>query len=258
MHAHFVLAHPEPDSFNGHLVRSATDALTARGWTVSVSDLYRQGFDPAERPAHYKRRRDEARFDVQAEQRHASAEGTLPADVADELALLDRSDLLVLQYPMWWHLPPAMMKGWFDRVLAYGAAYTSTKRFENGRFAGKRAMLSVTVGTSRDTYRHDGRSGDIDLLLWPVNFSLAYVGYTVLEPFVGYGVEAGLTYSEPEAVRARLAGIVKNLRDQLPDAFERPVLRFNRMDEWGPDGRILRDAPVHSAFVRRKPVLDFG
>ncbi len=50
---------------------------------------------------------------------------------------------------MWWHLPPAMLKGWFDRVLAYGDAYTSRKRFENGRFVGKRAMFSVTVGTSR-------------------------------------------------------------------------------------------------------------
>ena len=63
-------------------------------------------------------------------------------------------------------------------------------------------MLSVTVGTSEATYAHDGRSGDIDLLLWPVNFSLAYVGYTVLAPFVAYGVEAGLRYSDPAAVEA--------------------------------------------------------
>ena len=46
---------------------------------------------------------------------------------------------------------------------------------------------SVTVGTSAGTCAHDGRSGDIDLLPWPVNFSLAYVGYTVLEPFVAVG-----------------------------------------------------------------------
>jgi NAD(P)H dehydrogenase (quinone) len=105
------------------------------------------------------------RFDVQAEQRHATDTGTLPNVVIDELALMDRADVLVLQYPMWWHLPPAMLKGWFDRVLAYGEAYTSKKRFEKGRFVGKRAMLSVTVGTSRSTYEYDGRSGDIDLML---------------------------------------------------------------------------------------------
>ena len=148
---------------------------------------------------------DPARFDAQAEQRHASQRGTiLPAEVAAEIARLDTADLLILQYPMWWHLPPAMLKGWFDRVLVYGEVYTSRKRFEHGRFVGKRAMLSVTVGTSEATYAHDGRSGDIDLLLWPVNFSLAYVGYTVLEPFVAYGVEAGLRYSDPAAVEARL------------------------------------------------------
>ena len=136
MHAHFVLAHPEPKSFNAHLVRSGAAALEAEGWAVSVSDLYAMGFDPCERPEHYSHRAAAARFDAQVEQRHASENGNLPQAVTDELAVMDRADLLILQYPMWWHLPPAMLKGWFDRVLAYGAVYTSKKRFENGRFAG--------------------------------------------------------------------------------------------------------------------------
>jgi putative NADPH-quinone reductase len=40
MRAHFVLAHPETESFNAHLARSGADALKAAGWTVSESDLY--------------------------------------------------------------------------------------------------------------------------------------------------------------------------------------------------------------------------
>lgn len=153
-------------------------------------------------------------------------------------------------------MPPAMLKGWFDRTLAYGEAYASTRRFENGRFVGKRAMLSVTVGTSWETYAHDGRSGDIDLMLWPVNFSLAYVGYEVAQPFVAYGVEAGLRYSDPTEIERRLAAIVEDFAAMLPRIEERPTISFNRMDEWGEDGRIRPSAPVHSAFVRRKPVLD--
>lgn len=43
----------------------------------------------------------------------------------------------------------------------------------------------------------------MDLLLWPVNFSLAYVGYTVLSPFNANGVEAGLKYSSAIALEAR-------------------------------------------------------
>jgi NAD(P)H dehydrogenase (quinone) len=256
MHAHFVLAHPEPQSFNAHLVRSGSAALEAEGWTTSVSDLYAMGFDPCERPEHYRDRAALLRFDAQLEQRHASENGGLPKAVTDELAILDRADLLVLQYPMWWHLPPAMLKGWFDRVLAYGAAYTSKKRFERGRFVGKRAMLSVTVGTGRSTYEHDGRSGDINLMLWPVNFTLAYVGYDVVAPYVAYGVEAGLRYSDPAAVEGRLRTIVADFRAALPRIGRRDTIAFNRMEEWGPDGRLAPGAPVHSPYIRRRQQLE--
>src|SRR5690349_19035671 len=184
------------------------------------------GFDPSDLPDHYEARRQEDRFDVQAEQHHASERGTIPPEVAAEIARLDRADLLILQYPMWWHLPPAMLKGWFDRVLIYGEVYASRKRFEHGRFVGKRALLSLTVGTSPETYAFDGRSGDIDLLLWPVNFTLAYVGYAVLAPFVAYGVEAGLRYSDAGVVEARLKRIEADLGAALLGLDRRAVIPF--------------------------------
>ncbi len=256
MHAHFVLAHPEPQSFNAHLVAAGSAALQAAGWTTSVSDLYAMGFDPCERAEHFTSRAAPDRFDAQSEQRHASQTNALPNVVLNEIALLDRADFVVLQYPMWWHLPPAMLKGWFDRVFAYGEVYTSRKRWENGRFVGKRAMLSVTVGTSRETYAFDGRSGDIDLMLWPVNFTLAYVGFDVTKPFIGYGVEAGLRYSDPSDIEARLAGVVEDFCADLPLAMQRATVPFNRMAEWGADGRIVPGAPVYSPFVRRNERLE--
>ena len=256
MHAHIVLAHPEPRSFNAHLAQVARGALEAQGWSVSVSDLYGMGFDPCERAEHYVARQQPGRFDVQAEQRHASDQRTIPEVVTAEIERLDRADLLILQYPMWWHLPPAMLKGWLDRVLIFGEVYASQKRFEKGRFVGKRAMLSVTVGTSEETYAFDGRSGDIDLLLWPVNFSLAYVGYAVLSPFIAYGVEAGLRYSDASVVEARLQRVEENLGAALGELNQRVVVPFNRMAEWGSNGRITAAAAVHSPFIRRKQHLD--
>lgn len=250
MHAHIVLAHPEPLSYNAHLAATGRQALEAAGWTVSTSDLYRMGFDPCEKAAHYTHPFEPARFDVQAEQSHASEQNSLPPDVVTEIARLDQADLLILQYPMWWHLPPAILKGWFDRVFAYGEVYASNKRFEHGRFAGKRAMISVTVGTSEQTYAFDGRSGDINLLLWPVNFSLAYVGYSVLRPFVGFGVEAGLRYSDAAVVQARLQQIDADLQTALREIDARDTVAFNRMADWGGDGRIRPDAPALSPFIR--------
>ncbi|HEY1383915.1 MAG TPA: NAD(P)H-dependent oxidoreductase [Dongiaceae bacterium] len=258
MQAHIVLAHPEPKSFNAHLARVARGALEAQGWKVSVTDLYAIGFDPCERAEHYEPRLNAERFDVQAEQRHASAENSIPEAVQREIANLDRADLLILQYPMWWHLPPAILKGWMDRVLIYGEVYTSTKRFENGRFAGKRAMVSVTVGTSPATYGYNGRSGDIDLLLWPVHFTLAYVGYDVLQPFIAYGVEAGLRYSDPAATAERLQRVQADLAARMAGLDQVPSIPFNRMAEWGADGRVVAGAPAHSPFIRHRKELDLG
>jgi NAD(P)H dehydrogenase (quinone) len=255
MQAHIVLAHPEPRSFNAHLADLARRRLEGLGWAVTLCDLYAMGFDPCERAEHYANRLGPQRFDVQAEQRHASQQKAIPQEVAAEIERLDRADLVILQYPMWWHLPPAILKGWFDRVLIYGEVYTSQKRFEKGRFLGKRAMLSVTVGTSPETYAFDGRSGDIDLLFWPVNFSLAYVGYSILAPFVAYGVEAGLRYSDALVVEARLRAVENDLKATLGDLDRRPIIPYNRMAEWGADGRIKPDAPVHSPFMRRKQHL---
>lgn len=256
MRAHIVLAHPEPQSFNAHLAAVMRQELSASGWTVTFSDLYAMDFDPCERPEHYDPPHDATRFDPQAEQFHASGRGTLPGPVAAEIALLDAADLLILQYPMWWHLPPAMLKGWFDRVLVYGGVYASRKRFELGRFLGKRAMLSVTVATSQQTYAFDGRSGDINLLLWPVNFSLAYVGYTVLAPFVAYGVEAGLRYSDDATLKTRLLGVAESLKERMRSLDQVPAIPFNRMAEWGEDGRIRPDGPVYSPFIRHRERLE--
>jgi NAD(P)H dehydrogenase (quinone) len=237
----YVYCHPLGDSFHAAIRKEALAGLAEAGHEIDLLDLYAEGFDPV---LTAERRRD-----YHDPERNR----------ANNQAYVDRlmaAKALVVQFPTWSFGPPAMLKGWFDRVLVYGAAYTSKKRFEKGRFAGKRAMLSVTVGTSRATYEHDGRSGDIDLMLWPVNFTLTYVGYEIVAPYVSYGVEAGLRYSDPAAIEDRLKAVVADFRARIPRLAEREIVPFNRMEEWGPDGRIAPWAPVHSAFVRRKKRLE--
>ena len=255
MHAHLILAHPEPKSFNGHLTNVAKKLLQSSGWTVTVSDLYGMHFDPCERFRYYSSPKDSSRFNVQAEQRHASEQGSISPEIKNEIGRLDSADLLILQYPMWWHLPPAILKGYYDRVFLYGEVYTSKKRFEAGRFNGKRAMLSVTVGTSEETYAYNGRSGDINLILWPVNFTLAFVGYTVLEPFIAYGVESAIRYSETGEIEKRLKDIENKLENRLKNIEKSREVPFNQMAHWGEDGRIIPSAPVYSPFIRHNQKL---
>ena len=125
MRAHFVLAHPEPQSFNAHFVALRRRDPGRRRMDDSDVRSVRDGLRSLRAVEHYRDRPDPERFDVQSTQRRASEGGALPKRCLDEIAPSRRADLLVLQYPMWWHLPPAMMKGWFDRVLVYGEVYTA-------------------------------------------------------------------------------------------------------------------------------------
>ncbi|HEY6336066.1 MAG TPA: flavodoxin family protein, partial [Alphaproteobacteria bacterium] len=106
------------------------------------------------------------------------------------------------------------------------------------------------------SYAYNGRSGDIDLLLWPVHLSLAYVGYTVMAPFVAYGVEAGLRYSEESVIKARLERVEEDLVRRMRSLDTTPNIPFNRMSDWGNDGRVKASAPAYSPFIRHRQCLD--
>jgi NAD(P)H dehydrogenase (quinone) len=104
----------------------------------------------------------------------------------------------VLQFPLWWYTMPAILKGWVDRVYAYGFAYGVGEhsdrhwgaRFGEGTLAGKRAMLIVTTGGWEEHYSTRGINGPIDDLLFPINHGILYYpGYEVLPPFVAYRVD---------------------------------------------------------------------
>lgn len=75
-------------------------------------------------------------------------------------------------------------------------------------------------------------------------------------PFVAYGVEAGLRYSDAAVVEARLKRVEADLDAALQGLDRRTVIPFNRMVEWGADGRIVPGAPVHSPFIRRRRRLE--
>lgn len=249
-----VLAHPEEKSFNAQMAQIAVDTLSrAPGSDAQLLDLYRMGFEPCESGDHFPSRLDEDRFDAQAEQRHAADTDTLPADVRCHLEAVERADVLILQYPIWWYTPPAILKGWLDRVFVYGRAYTSRRRYDSGFFKGKRAMLSVSAGAPEATYAYNGRNADVDLILWPMNFTLSYLGFTVLQPFVSFGIEGGLKYSdEGDAVR-RLTGYQNSFATVLENLETRKIIPFNGWEDWDDQGRLKPGVRGYSPFMRGQP-----
>ena len=111
----------------------------------------------------------------------------LAADLLREQDRLLRADLLVFIFPLWWGGVPAIVKGWFDRVCAYGVAYADGKRFERGYFVGRRALLALTTGGTAQRFSADGSYGEMRHVLHSVQrCMLEYLGLEVMDPFVAY------------------------------------------------------------------------
>lgn len=230
LHALIVVAHPEPTSFSHAMAQTAAAALTEAGHVVEVTDLYAEAFDPVSDRRNFLTTASDARFDQHVEERAAVAGASFAPDLAREMAKLARADLVIFQFPLWWMGMPAIMKGWIDRVFALDFAYGGGRWFDRGRFAGKRAMLSFSVGGPPEAYSADGIYGPLADIVHPVHHGvLSFVGFTVLEPFVAYGPgRLDLTGRRLllAAYQAAIAGIAE--RPALPKVASADFDRFVR------------------------------
>ena len=201
-----MLAHPRPESLNGHLFRAGTEAL-AEQRSVATSDLYAQGFDPvlgeqdlgrsADRPGNLAQLAGEA-----------YREGRAETAVRAEHGKLARSELLVLQFPLWWYGPPAILKGWLDSL---DAELGLPRRYGDGGLTRRRALVVVTVGEDARTLGPRGVSGDLDSLLFPLTHgALWYTGIETLDLHVVHdadGLDADGMRHETRRLTDRLARI---------------------------------------------------
>jgi NAD(P)H dehydrogenase (quinone) len=225
MKALIVLAHPEPTSFNAALAARGVAALRAAGHEVTISDLVAQGFDPRAGRHDFTGAADAARFSYQNEQAHAVRSGGFSDEIAREQERVADADLLVFQFPLWWGGVPAVLKGWIERVMAYGFAYADGLRYEKGVFRGRRAMVSMTTGGLLQRFGRGAAYGELeDQVLWQVqHLVLEYMGYTLERPFVAYGA------SRVDA--AGRAAYLDEFADRLLEAAARPVDRRQGIED---------------------------
>ena len=132
-----VLAHPKKESLNHAIARTAADALTVKGWNVILHDLYAEKFDPM----------------LPTEE---LAKGT-PADpvIRQHIDELVQADGVIIVHPNWWAQPPAILKGWADRVFRMGMVYEFRANDKGvvgpvGLLKARTAMVFNTSNTPRD------------------------------------------------------------------------------------------------------------
>jgi putative NADPH-quinone reductase len=104
----YLYCHPLADSFHSAIRGEALAGLAAAGHEVDLCDLYAENFDPVLSPAA---RRDY--HDTSINQR----------GLETHIARLNRAEALVVQFPTWCFGMPAMLKGYFDRLIMPGVAF---------------------------------------------------------------------------------------------------------------------------------------
>lgn len=188
-----VLAHPDHESFNASIARACIGELARLGHQGLLRDLYWIDFDP-------RLKRGEIPRDG----------GYAPApDVVEERAKLADVDAFVFVYPLWFNAPPAILKGYVDRVFSMDFGYAPDFGGTRPLLGGKKLVSFTTSGAPDHWVRS---TGALDALLNIFDFHLSGVcGLSTSHTHFG-GVIHNLT---PEAGE----DILQQVRDTLARQF---------------------------------------
>lgn len=131
-----VLGHGRNESLCHHLAQVARAEIEGSGAECRVHDLLSDGFDPVLRLAENQGHA----------QRVSVQEDALVARYQDDVCW---ADTYLIVYPVWWFAPPAILKGWVDRVLADEVALDQNSSPPKGLLGGKRALVVSTFKAGR-------------------------------------------------------------------------------------------------------------
>lgn len=169
--------------------------------------------------------------------------GQLLPEVVREIENLKWADVVVLQFPLWWFGPPAILKGWFDRVLvngfAIGVPSEATRqwlRYGEGLLQGRRGILAVTTGGREAQFSGRGINGPINDILFPINHGIFhYTGMKALAPFVAFRT-VRTTPEEFLQMRDRYVARLLAAGQEVPMAY-----RFENGGDYDETGRLCND-----------------
>jgi len=133
-----VLAHPNPDSFSHAIVDRVVSTLANREHSVSVIDLYGLDYSPAL-----------TRAELAA---YPTSEPAIDPLVIEHTRLIQECSTIVFVYPTWWSSMPAILKGWIDRTMLPGIAFSvdpQTLKLQPGLTNVRRLIGISTFGGPR-------------------------------------------------------------------------------------------------------------
>ncbi len=135
-----LYAHPNPGSFCHAILESLVEVCRKASVRFEVRDLYTMNFDPI----------------LKGSELEGGKNRILGEGIRLEQDLIRDADWIFMLFPLWWSGLPAILKGYLDRVLTYGFAFTDTPDGMTGLLQGKKALLFTTTGTSGEELQDQG------------------------------------------------------------------------------------------------------
>jgi len=212
-----VYAHQDPQSFGAAMHSTTLSTLAANGHKTIISDLYASGFRAVAAKWDFKTSGGPHKNYMMEQKRVAEKDGggSFAEDIRQEITRVHVADLIIFEFPLWWSAPPAVVKGWLDKVFALGIVWDRDHRYSEGKLKGKQALVVVGAGDPKESYTKDGmhRASVIQHLFPLLHSTLAQSGLDVLDPFVAYD----LTDASVKDRQATLDGYGVHLSKQLTD-----------------------------------------
>ena len=170
-----IIAHPNPHSLTCAAGAAYAKAVEALGHQALIRDLYQLGFDPR----------------LQAGEIPGPSGYAFGADVVEERRLLADADVFALVYPLWFNAPPAMLKGYVDRVFSMGFGYGPASGGTEPLLEGRK-LISFSFSGAPESWVHD--SGALRALMTLFDHHLAAVcGLQMLDHRHIGGIVPGIT-----------------------------------------------------------------
>ena len=135
-----IYAHPSIKSFSRQLKDALVVESNLRNWTSTIRDLYEMEFDPVLWPSDLEQLNN----------------GKCSDAILEEQNLVQDADVISVIYPLWWAGFPAILKGYIDKVFAYGFAYKAGDKGIEGQLSNKRVYLYTSMGNSVEQYQEKG------------------------------------------------------------------------------------------------------
>src|SRR4030043_1150576 len=146
-----ILAHPDRSSFNHAIAQTVVEQLENNGHRVFFHDLYGEDFNPL------------------LTGKEIPIDSPLPHVIKEHCDEIREAEGIIIVHPNWWGQPPAILKGWIDRVIRPGIAYEflegdSGDGIPKGLLRAKAAIVLNTSNTEAE--REQSVFGDPLETIW--------------------------------------------------------------------------------------------